>query len=141
MLDFAALDSRTRSIAGVDMIVKDPRTGRAWKNAAGEDAKIAFHGYNSPAFEAAQAAANEHRAALAARDIQMTREELRAERAAIVAACTMGWNFDAMDGQPFAYSPDNAVTLWEDKRVDWLLGVAYSFIMNEANFLAGTPAG
>lgn len=140
MLDFAALDTRSKSTTGVQFIVKDPRSGRAWKNAAGADAFILLAGYNSSAFENAQAAANEHRAALAARDITMSRDELREERAAIVAACTMGWNFDALDGQPFDYSAENAARLWSDRRIDWLLNAAYSYILNEANFLGGTPA-
>jgi hypothetical protein len=139
--DISSLDSRTRSQQGVKFMLRHPRTNAQLLNEAKEPIFITLAGSNSDTYEAATDAAQLVRADYAARGVTLTREFLRNERANVVAACTMGWNFDDRDGEPFPYSPENAVSLWADKRVNWMLSEAYAFLSNEANFLADTPPG
>ena len=137
--DIACLDTRTLSTKGVKFLIKDPRTGKQWRNAAKEPLYVLLAGRNSSTFESLQQLANENRTAYAARDVEFTAEEIREERIAYVAGCTMGWNFDNLDGKPFPYSEGNAQLLWENKRFNWLMNQAFDFVLNEANFLGDTP--
>lgn len=139
--DIARLDSRTRAQQGVKFIVRDPRSNRPVLTDDKQSVFITLAGSNSDIYEAAVEEAQRARADSASRGQDMTREMLRTERAMIVKACTMGWNFDMRDGQPFPFSPENAEALWLDRRVNWLLSEAYTFIQNEAHFLADTPLG
>lgn len=139
--DIASLDTRTASTTGVKFPVKNPRTGQALLAQNGEPVHILMAGRNSATFERLAQAAAERRATLAARDVMMTADEVRQERADYVAGCTLGWNIDLIDGRAFPYSEANAATLWADRRFNWLLDATWGFLINEANFLADTPAG
>ena len=64
----------------------------------------------------AQQANRDKQADRAVRGIVPTLAEIGLEDAHVVAACTVGWTIEAMDGEPFPYSPENALRLWTDKR-------------------------
>lgn len=140
MFDISAFDTRTASVKGAKLWLKDPRTGKAWLNEQKEPLFIQFSGRNSDRFDALAVLANEARAAKAARDIEMTTEEVREERIDYVVGMTMGWNFETRDNKPFPFSESNARELFDDRRMNLLLNLSFQFIWNEVNFLADMHA-
>lgn len=65
---------------------------------------------------------------------QMTVESNEANTAEVLAACTVSWTFDQLDGQPFPCNPDNARRFWSDDRFRRFRVQAEEFIDGEANF-------
>jgi hypothetical protein len=118
------------------MPVLHPSKRTPFLNDAGQPITITVHGRNSAAFQNLQVEFQRRGADRTARSITLTNEEAYQERAEIVAACTMGWTFDSMDGQPFPFSAENAERFWSDGRWRWLLDEAYLFIAQDGNFLA-----
>lgn len=62
-------------------------------------------------------------------------EQLEAEKAETLAACTVGWENMVNQGKPWEYSPENALALYMDPKLKWLREQVDEFIGDRANFL------
>lgn len=141
--DLNSLDTLTASEAGAEMSILHPRTGlpilkpKADPNdpRPAQPYAIRLHGRNSTQYREAQRALNERRADMAARGIIRTADEFEQDDIDLLVACTKGWDLDQLDGQPFAFSHENARKLWSDRRFLSLRDRAVKFILDDANFL------
>lgn len=133
--DLAALETSTLSEQGVPMELIHPKTRMRILREDGEPVTITLLGSNSNAFRDAQRIITDRRTKRAARAIQPTQEDFRADELQVVVSCTTNWTFDQLDGKPFPYSQENARKLWSDLRFDWIFRQAVMFIMDEGNFL------
>lgn len=59
------------------------------------------------------------------------------EFAAVLAACTVSWTFDQLDGEPFPCTLENARRLWTDDRFRSDRERAEEFVSSDANFTKG----
>ncbi len=66
--------------------------------------------------------------------VKVTVESNEAEGTETLVACTVGWTFSVLDGQPFPFSEDNARRLWSDDRFRRWRDLAEDFVASEANF-------
>ncbi len=65
-----------------------------------------------------------------------TVQDSEAEGTDVLTACTTGFTFDTLDGQPFPFTPANARRFWSDDRFRrWRQG-AEAFYTSEANFMS-----
>jgi hypothetical protein len=136
MFDIAKLDTNARSEAGAEMTIRNPKSGAPILDDAGKPQWIKFRGRNCDIFRNLQRTLQARRTAMQSRGIVFTDEDGKQERHEVLAAMTLDWSFDTMDGQPFKFSPDNVARLWADPRWEWLTGMAYGFVLEEGNFLA-----
>jgi hypothetical protein len=66
----------------------------------------------------------------------LTVESSEAEGTEVLVACTLGWTFDTLGGEPFPFSEANARKFWSDDRFRrWRAG-AEDFFSSEANFMS-----
>ena len=134
--DILAFDTRARSETGIVMPIVNPRTRAPWRTEAGETLSITLRGRNSDAWRDAQREVSKQRAEREAANIRSTDEDFQRERATILAAVTVGWSFDTLGEQPFAFNAANAFRLWSDTRWPWLIDQAFAFVVEDSNFLA-----
>lgn len=136
MFDLATLDTRTRAEAGAPMTVRNPRTGAPVLNGDGQEVTITLLGRGSQTYEDVQRRMLERRVERQAQGVRISAEDTYAEDTAILAACTKGWTFEALDGQPFPCTPENVNRLWNDRRFPWLRDAAIAFLSQHGNFLS-----
>jgi hypothetical protein len=135
--DIARFDTRTRAEAGAEMVILRPAPPYApFLDDDKKPLSLSLKGRNSTAYKAIQRELQMRNADRSARDITRTDEDEQRDRFDVLVAVTAGWSFDQMDGQPFAFSPENVRKLWADNRWDWLQTQALNFVNAEGNFLA-----
>lgn len=64
---------------------------------------------------------------------RLTQEEIESEEIDLIAGCTLGWTGLSFNGEAFAFSPENARTLYRD--LPWLREQVDKFVAERANFL------
>jgi hypothetical protein len=106
--EIAALDTLTQSQIGSPMTLVNYRTGAPMMKADGSLVTITLLGRHSDIYREQQRQMNAARADRAARNIVMSPEEISLEDGRVLAACTVAWTIDEMDGQPFPCTPENA---------------------------------
>ncbi len=115
-----------------EMIVTDPRTGKAVTDSAGNPWRITLAGPNHP--ESAKVRGRDMRDALAeSAGDGLDLEGVERTMIESLARRTLGWGPVVRDGQPYPYSHDNAVALYAGSRsllrqVDLFFGDATSFL-------------
>jgi hypothetical protein len=136
MFDLAKLDTLKRSEQGVDFIIRHPSTGAPMLKDDGKTPlSIRLLGSASEKARATQRALNQRNAAAASRNVQLTDEDLKAQRTEYMSAITLGWNIDKLDGQDFPFTPENTQELWSSVRWEWMVVQAYNFVFQAGNFL------
>jgi hypothetical protein len=133
--DLAALDTRTKSEAGMPMTLISPKTLSPILNDAGEPVTITLRGRNSAAYKAVFRTIQQRSRERANRGITPTDDEQRTDEAEFVSACTVAWTFTDLDGAPFPCTPENIHKLWNDPRFTWILEQATRFAANDGNFI------
>lgn len=135
--DIAKFDTRTRSESGAAMQVRHPSTGAPFLDPdSHQPLTITLLGRNSDTFRRVQREITQRDADRAAASVVKTDEDFERERFDILVACTVGWSFDQLEGQPFPHGPDTVRKLWGDNRWPWLRTQAMNFVLAEGNFLA-----
>jgi hypothetical protein len=115
--DFATiLDATDRQNAGIVVTIKD-------LNGDPTDWKITVAGLDSKKAREARNRASDQRVA-AHRFDPLTAAESEELSAQILAACIIGWVGAEMNGQPFAYSPENAIVVAQNPYVGGQIAAA-----------------
>ncbi len=135
MFDIANLDTRTRSEAGVQMPLINPRSGAPILDDAGAPVTISLLGPNSAKFKEVMRKLQLRRVDMGSRGVKMAEEDFERERFETLVAVTVGWSFDKLDAKDFAFSPENARIFWSDGRWDWVRSQAHAFCQQDGNFL------
>lgn len=66
---------------------------------------------------------------------QITAEYQQSNEHTLLAACIAGWKNLTKDGQPFEYSPENALALMRDPELGIIQRQLMDFVNNEKNFM------
>jgi hypothetical protein len=135
MFDISSLDTRTRSEAGVPMIVVHPKTRGPVARADGTTVFITLLGRCSDTYRDKQREIAERNAETAARGIRQSRDEREQDDVELLVSCTKSWTIDQMDGEGFPCTDANARRLWSDTRFLWLRDQAIAHIQTDGNFL------
>ncbi len=135
MFDISKLETLTRSEEGVAMKVIHPRSREPVLGEDGKVITITLLGKNSDAARMAMRRAADRSTERAMRGMKSTPEERERDDAEFLAACTKSWDFTQMDGEDFPCTNSNAVRLFSDPRFRWLREQAFSFVMDEGNYL------
>lgn len=117
------------------MSIINPRTRAPFLDEDKKAVTIRMRGRNSDAYRNAQREVALQRAEREAAGIRSDNDDFLRERAFIMQQVTTGWSFDKLAGEAFAFSPENALRLWTDGRWPWLVEQAFTFFMEDANFL------
>lgn len=133
--DISAFDTLTASQAGTPMPLLNLRTGAAYLRADGSPVTITLLGRASDVYRAQQRTLQERRADRNARGITLTPDDSAQEDGQLLAACTVAWTIDEMDGQQFPFSADNARLLWTDPRFIALRDRGVRWILDDGNFM------
>lgn len=133
--DAARLDTLTMSQVGTPMPVVSPRTGIAYLRDDGSPVTITLLGRASDVYRTQQRQLQERRADRNVRGIIATPDELAAEDAQVLAACTVTWTMDELDGRPFPFSADNARLFWSDPRFIAQRDRGIRYIVDDGNFM------
>jgi hypothetical protein len=137
MFDVEKLDTRTKSVRGVEMQLLDPRTGKAFTTNEGKPVTITFFGRNSDAFERIEREISERRVERGKRTVgQVSREEIDGDQIDFLCALTKTWFGFSSQGQEFLPTPENIRAFWSDPRWQWVRQRAETFVLADANFLA-----
>ena len=138
--DIAAFDTRTKSEKGAEMTILVPKFPNPpfLDPATGKPLTIMFLGRNSTAYKDVVRQINARAADMQRHQVPQTEEDSERDQVELLTAITVGWSFDTLDGQPFAFSPENARKLWADGRWPWLRVQATNFVSSEGNYLAGS---
>lgn len=134
--DLAKLDIATPSDEGRDMKVRYPN-GNPVLDDKGEPLTVKLLGRFSERARAKEREQTLKRLEQQKNGITRGPEDFEREAQDYLAACTVGWSFDTLDGAPFAYSPENALKLWRDRRFGHVRLQADAFIGGDANFMSG----
>lgn len=141
MFDISVLDVATASDAGVDMEVIDPRTGTPARDESdGSTVTIKLRSVFSSAAEECSKRITNRRAEEALRLGRAPRigpEDIEQQNTEMLVACTVSWSKFMVDGEIFAFSPENARKLWTDRRFMILRSQALNFINDPARFMPG----
>lgn len=133
--DLADYETRTKSESGAPMPLLHPRTIAPLTNDDGSPTTITLLGRASDLYRDLFRQLQEERITRMAAGIRTTPEDQTIEDTRILVACTKTWNIDALDGQAFPFSRENAQKLWSDARFLWIRDAAIAFMRNDGNFL------
>lgn len=124
--------------AGVMMQLLGP-SGEPIFDAEGKEVGVIIRGRNSSQGLEAMRLNGNRRLEQARRtgSSTVTVEAGESELTEVLVACTVGWTFDQLNGEPFPYSPENARRFWSDDRFRRWRSQADDFFSNEANFTKG----
>jgi hypothetical protein len=138
--EISALDSATPAETGFPMFLFKPGTREPVTNELGEPIFIKLRGRLSNSAAAADRAIQLSRLDRQKKQVVLDGDALMAaaeqETVSLLAACTVEWNFDTLDGRPFPYSRENAMKFWGDPRFKSIREQATAFINTDANFLS-----
>lgn len=134
MFDLAALDIVAPAEKGVELQLKHP-SGAIYRTSTGEPVMVRLAGRYSSQARACLKRIEERLVDLRAKG-RGTNEDIEEEHNTwYLTACTLGWNIEALDGQPFLVTPANVEKLWTDARFFWLRRAALNQISDDASFL------
>jgi hypothetical protein len=138
--DLLKLDTRAKSEAGVDMVLRyppGPNGGAPIKDSAGMPVTIKLKGVNSDAFRAAKREMEQRAVERRARSITPNEAELDIDTQDYLCSITIGWSDNlTLGGEAFPPTPENIRKLWADQRWSWVSKQVESFVLAEGNFLA-----
>jgi hypothetical protein len=120
--------------SGAVMPLLDP-AGVPIENEDGTPLTITLVARNSVKGLAALRANANRRMAEARRGQQSGVERNEADATEVLAACTIAWTIELLDGAAFSCTPDNARKLYSDDRFRRWREQADDFISSEANFI------
>lgn len=132
--DLSLVDILSPSERGKPMELKHPN-GQTYKTSAGLPVVINLMGRLAAPAVALQKKFNEEIAAIRNGGRQVEPDTLKQQDTEYLTALTRSWNIEALDGEPFPCTPQNARKLWEDARFSWVRQRALEFVLADANFL------
>lgn len=138
MFDLASLDLGSQADSGAKMEVVNPVTGQLVRDADGNTVWIQLLGKHSERADAAVRKITNRRMEAARLGRQkIDADDIESESVELLVACTVGWSFTSMGGEPFEYSETNARRLWSDRKYKPIREQADRFIGDLANFTKG----
>lgn len=136
MFDIAQLDIATGSDEGRQMQVRHPKGGVV-TDSEGKPVTITLLGFYSKRFREKDREITQRRIEQARLGIQPSPEDAERDAVERLAAVTVAWSFDTLDGQPFPCTEENAKRFWSDRRFAAIRAQADQFIANDGNFTRG----
>ena len=116
------------------MTILHPGTRQPLRHAAGGEAWIDLHSLDSAIARRAIRAQQDRRLRL--RAVRPSAEELEADAAELLAACTAGWSLCTLDGEPLDVpcTPGSAQELYTLPALAWLREQVDTFVADRGNF-------
>ena len=136
MFDIEKFDTRTRSEAGAEMVVRNPTSGVPFRTEDGKEVTITLFGRNSSAFRVAEREVRARALIRSKAKVDVTEEETQQDLVEFLCAMTRDWSGLQRGGAEFPATPENIRLFWSDDRWGWLARQAEQFSMGEGNFLA-----
>jgi hypothetical protein len=131
-LDLGALDTRRYSEQGRELQLRHPGDGTPI------EARVMVRGYDSDAYQRALDAQQQRRLERLPTH-RVSVDDIRADALELSSALLAGWSNLAIDGQPFEYSPGNAVTLL--RRFPWIREQVEGAAADRGKFLPASSTG
>jgi hypothetical protein len=128
-MDLAQLDTRKGAEQGFELQLTHPQTGLPLAG------RITLLGQDASAWQEKQAELIQRRVNRLQRNKKNTASvgDLENDSIELLVAVTVGWSGIAFEGQPFAWSPENAKKLYTD--FAWIREQAYEAVNDRGNFL------
>lgn len=138
-MDLASLDTASTADQGAALELRHPATNAVLTKPDGSAITITLAGTDSERHRRAARAATNRRLknSTGRRQNTLTAEEIEGDGIDLLVASTIGWDGVMVDGQPLAYTPDNARKLY--KRFSWVTEQAEAFVAERGNFLKASP--
>ncbi len=119
------------------MPVRHPRTGAVIINEeTKEPVTITVLGKNSATARAVTRVVQERNSDKVSRGFKFTDDDMLRDNAEILAACTVAWTFEKMDGEDYPCNQQNAYKLYSDRRMKTVYEQVLNFWSDSGNYVA-----